>query len=164
MTTLTWSDQLALQQPQMDTTHEEFVALLAQTEAALTGSQDDLLARFDTLVEHTVGHFEQEDRWMLATGFAAENCHTQQHQGVLAVITECAKRARQDNDFEPLRSAVEELGSWFPEHALSMDAGLAQHLAEVGFDPVAGRAEIVIADAAPVLAKVAGCGPVACTG
>ena len=164
MTTLTWSDQLALHQPQMDATHEEFVALLAATESALTGDESDLLARFDTLVEHTVGHFEQEDRWMLATGFAAENCHAQQHQGVLAVITECAKRARQDKDFEPLRIAVEELGSWFPEHALSMDAGLAQHLAEVGFDPVAGKAEIVIADAAPVLAKVAGCGPVACPG
>ena len=157
MTTLTWSDQLTLQQPQVDATHEEFVALLAQTEAALSDNEADLLTHFDALVEHTVEHFEQEDRWMLATGFAAENCHTHQHQGVLSVITECATRARQDNDFEPLRIAVEELGSWFPQHALSMDAGLVQHLAEIGFDPITGKAEIVFAESAPL----SGCGPAA---
>ncbi len=155
MTTLTWSDQLALHQPQMDATHEEFVALLAQAEAALGSDEAELLAHFDALLAHTTLHFSQEDRWMAATGFAPENCHTQQHQAVLAVVSECAKRARQDHDFEPLRIAVEELATWFPQHALSMDAGLAQHLAEIGFDPLTGKAEIVIADAAPL----SGCGP-----
>ena len=57
MTTLTWSDALALQHPQMDATHEEFVALLANTEAALTQAEPELLARFEALVEHTIEHF-----------------------------------------------------------------------------------------------------------
>ena len=150
MTTLTWSDALALQQPQMDATHEEFVALLADTEAALTQPEPELLARFEALVEHTVEHFAQEDRWMAATGFAPDNCHAGQHQGVLALMTECAKRAREGADFEPLKIAVEELGTWFPQHAQTMDAGLAEHLAAVGFDPATGHCEIVIADAVPI--------------
>ena len=154
MTTLTWSDALALQQPQMDATHEEFVALLADTEAALTQPEPELLARFEALVEHTVEHFAQEDSWMAATGFAPENCHAGQHQGVLALMTECAKRAREGADFEPLKIAVEELGTWFPQHAQTMDAGLAEHLAAVGFDPATGHCEIVIADAVPIR----GCG------
>ena len=91
---------------------------------------------------------------MAATGFAPENCHAGQHQGVLAVMTECAKRAREGADFEPLRIAVEELGTWFPQHAQTMDAGLAEHLAAVGFDPATGHCEIVIPDAVPI----SGCG------
>ncbi|MBL0088220.1 MAG: hemerythrin domain-containing protein [Ideonella sp.] len=159
MTTLTWNDQLALNQPQMDTTHQEFVDLLADADNALPGPEDRLLARWDSLVAHTVLHFKQEDDWMTATGFAAENCHSFQHQAVLQVMVECARRAREENDFEPLRLAVAELATWFPQHAQMMDASLAQHMAAIGFDPVTGqRRELAMADAEPIT----GCGGGSC--
>ncbi len=141
MTTLTWSDALTLAHPQMDATHEEFVALLAHTEAALAGPDAPLLAHWDSLVAHTVAHFAQEDRWMAATGFAPENCHAFQHQSVLAVMQECARQARDPAlaDFEPLRVAVGELAIWFPQHAQMMDAALAQHMAAAGFDAATGQ-------------------------
>jgi hemerythrin-like metal-binding protein len=155
MTTLTWSDSFRLAQPQMDATHMEFVALLGAADGALAGAEPPLLAAFEALVEHTVGHFAQEDRWMAATGFAPENCHSFQHQAVLAVMTECAKRARQGGDFEPLRLAVEELAIWFPQHAATMDAGLAQHLASLGYDTATGECR----DAVPAGAEaLTGCG------
>ena len=144
MTPLTWTDSLALQHPLMDTTHAEFVALLTATDAALTGPEPDLLARFEALVEHTLEHFEQEERWMAASGFAPENCHAMQHQSVLGVMLGCARRAGSDGgdgepvDFEPLRMAVGELAVWFPGPAQMMDAALAQHLEAVGFDPATG--------------------------
>jgi hemerythrin len=140
MTLLTWTDSLALQHPSMDATHEEFVALLAATDAALAGPEPELLARFEALVDHTVEHFAQEEGWMAASGFAPENCHAMQHQSVLGVMVGCAKRAGSDGgdgepvDFEPLRMAVGELAVWFPGHAQTMDAALAQHLESVGFD------------------------------
>jgi len=164
MTTLTWSDALTLQHPQMDATHEEFVALLADTEAALAGPEPALLAAFETLVEHTVAHFGQEDRWMAASGFAPENCHAFQHQAVLGVMQECAKRARGESeghaaDFEPLRLAVGELAIWFPQHAQQMDAALAQHLDSVGFDPATGQCrEPALADGE----AITGCGGGSC--
>ena len=139
MTTLTWSETLALDHPQMDRTHEEFVDLLATAAAALPGPDAPLLQAFDALIAHTVEHFAQEERWMAATGFAPENCHAFQHQAVLGVMSECAKRAREGADFEPLRLAVDELAIWFPQHAQMMDAALAQHLASVGFDPATGQ-------------------------
>lgn len=139
MTTLSWSDTLALDHPQMDRTHEEFVDLLASAAAALPGPEAPLLQAFDQLIAHTVEHFAQEERWMAATGFAPENCHAFQHQAVLGVMSECAKRARDSADFEPLRLAVDELAIWFPQHAQMMDAALAQHLASVGFDPSTGQ-------------------------
>lgn len=160
MSTLTWSDALALRQPQMDRTHEEFVALLADAEAALEWPESDLLARFQALVDHTTAHFAQEDRWMAATGFAPENCHAFQHQAVLGVMVECARRAREAGQFEPLRVAVKELAIWFPQHAAMMDAALAEHMAAVGFDPVSGRAVQQVAEAAPI----SGCGASTCSG
>ena len=161
MTTLAWNDSLALQHPQMDATHEEFVALLADTSGRLAGPEAELLARFETLVEHTVAHFAQEERWMMATGFAPENCHAFQHQAVLGVMQECARRAAQAEapDFEPLRLAVGELAVWFPQHAQMMDAALAQHLAAVGFDPATGECrEAVGADGE----AITGCGGGSC--
>lgn len=158
MTTLAWTHELALNQPQMDTTHQEFVALLADADDALPGPEDRLLARWEALVAHTVTHFKQEDDWMAATGFAAENCHSFQHQAVLQVMVECARRAREENDFEPLRLAVGELATWFPQHAQMMDASLAQHMAAVGFDPVTGQRR-ELAEATPIT----GCGGSSCS-
>ena len=161
MTALTWTDTLALQHPQIDATHEEFVALLADTDAALAGPEAALLARFQALVDHTVAHFAQEERWMEAAGFAPENCHAVQHQAVLGVMQACAERAAEadEPDFEPLRVAVGELAVWFPQHAQMMDAALAQHLEAVGFDPATGQCrEAMLADGE----VIAGCGSRAC--
>ena len=145
MSLLIWNNSLALQHPQMDHTHKEFVDLLGATEAALAGPETTLLARFEALVDHTVEHFAQEERWMAATGFAPENCHAGQHQAVLGVMVGCARRAGSEGgdgepvDFEPLRMAVGELAGWFPQHAQMMDAALVQHLEAVGFDPATGE-------------------------
>jgi hemerythrin-like metal-binding protein len=158
MTPLTWSDALALDHPQMDRTHEEFVALLADAATALPGPDAPLLQAFDAMIEHTIEHFAQEERWMAATGFAPENCHAFQHQAVLGVMTECARRARDGGDFEPLRLAVDELAIWFPQHAQMMDAALAQHLANVGFDPATGQCATPL----PQAEAVTGCGSQSC--
>jgi hemerythrin-like metal-binding protein len=139
MTALTWNESLALNNAQMDRTHEEFVGLLAACAAALPGPDAPLLQAFELLTLHTVEHFAQEDRWMAATGFAPDNCHANQHQAVLAVMQECVNRARNGGDSEPLRLAVDELALWFPQHAQSMDAALAEHLASLDFDPATGQ-------------------------
>ena len=165
MTTLTWSAELTLAHPQMDATHEEFVALLAAADHALAGPEPVLLAAWDALVAHTVEHFAQEDRWMVATGFAPDNCHAFQHQAVLQVMQECARRARGIGaegglpDVEPLKLAVGELAIWFPQHAQMMDAALAEHMAQLGFDAATGQSR------APALAgadALTGCGGGAC--
>lgn len=160
MSALAWSTELTLDHPRMDATHEEFVALLAEADAALAQDDATLLARWTTLCEHTVEHFGQEDRWMQATGFAPENCHSFQHQAVLNVMLECGKRAREEGDFEPLRVAVGELAIWFPQHAQMMDAALAEHMAAVGFDPESGACQVPVgADGE----AISGCGGSSCS-
>ena len=156
MPVLEWSEALALDLPQMDDTHREFVDLLAAVDAA-----DDatLLPAWRLLIEHTEVHFGQEDRWMRETRFASGNCHSVQHQVVLDVMREGLKRA-EGGELELLRMMVGELAQWFPQHAQSMDAGLALHLRSVGHDPRTGA--VARPEALPA-AEISGCGSAACT-
>lgn len=158
MPSLTWTDDLALAHPQMDATHEEFVALLGAAESALAQSQAAALAAYDTLVEHTVGHFDQEDRWMAATGFSPENCHAFQHAQVLGLMREVARVAREEGDFGPLERVLPELAGWFRAHAQSMDAALASHLHQVGHDVLTGTTA-----RPPAAQGMTGCGGASCS-
>lgn len=134
MTTLQWSDALALDLPLMDDTHREFVSLLAAVECA-----DDatLIQTWQTLVEHTQNHFDREDRWMRGTRFASTNCHSMQHRVVLHTLREGSAHAAR-GDLAPIRRMTPELAAWFPQHAQSMDAALALHLRRAGYDPLTG--------------------------
>ena len=128
MASLEWSPALALDMACMDDTHREFVDLLAAVDAA-----DDAAvpAPWQALIDHTVEHFGQEDRWMQATGFGSANCHSLQHKVVLEVMREGAASGQP----AVIRQMARELGGWFVAHAQSMDAALALHLRSAGFDP-----------------------------
>ena len=158
MPTLTWSDNLALDHPAMDATHEEFVALLGAAEAALSESPPAALAAYAALIEHTEAHFGQEDRWMAETGFARENCHSYQHEQVLTLMREVDRLAREQGDFGPLQRVLPELGAWFRAHAQSMDAALASHLDQIGHDPATGHCA-----RAPAAQPITGCGGGSCS-
>lgn len=134
MATLEWSDALVLHVAPMDATHQEFVALLADVEAA---PDAQLPALWQALVAHTEAHFAQEDRWMVATGFAANNCHATQHQVVLQVMREAAQHV-EAGDYRMVRGMTPELATWFSQHAQTMDAALAQHMDSVGLDVETG--------------------------
>jgi len=156
MPALEWSEALALDLPLMDDTHREFVDLLAAFDAA---GEPARLAAWSTLIDHTQAHFDQEDRWMRETRFAAGNCHSVQHKVVLQVMREGLRRA-EAGEPEILAMMSGELAAWFPQHAQSMDAGLALHLRSVGHDPLTGT--VTRPDALP-RDEISGCGSAACT-
>jgi len=55
---------------------------------------------------------------------------------------------------------AEALAEWFPQHAASMDAGLAQHLKSVNFDSVTET----LADPSVIRnVTMSGCGSVSCS-
>ena len=151
MATLEWSDALALDMVAMDATHQEFVDLLAQVNAA-----DDaaLPTAWQALVAHTDAHFAQEDRWMVSTGFAADNCHSLQHRVVLQIMRDGAERGAK-GELHVIRGMASELVTWFTHHAQTMDAALAQHMGSVGFDPATGA--VSNAQALPE-GLISGCG------
>ena len=80
---LHWSAELHTGDGRMDHTHEEFVTML---NALLLTPQTDQLNLYREFLKHTVEHFAQEDRWMVATGFSEDNCHAGQHATILETM------------------------------------------------------------------------------
>jgi hemerythrin-like metal-binding protein len=153
---LEWSEEFVLNLPQMDATHEEFVELLADVEAA---SDHGLLPAWQALVEHTDAHFGREDQWMQQTRFAASNCHSTQHKVVLDIMKHGAVQCA-TGDLAMVRQMARELAVWFPQHAASMDAALAAHLHRVGFDTETG---IIHSPQALPTAEIHGCAGPSCS-
>ena len=156
MSTLLWSDSLVLGLPFMDETHQEFVDLLA---SVVKASDAELLDEWQTLIDHTDEHFGQEDKWMQNTRFSSSNCHSMQHKVILQVMREGQQRGKK-GDLGVVRQMAHELGIWFPQHAQSMDAALALHLRNVGFDATTG---VVHAQESLPLQEIHGCGGATCS-
>lgn len=134
MSTLQWNQDFVLGIDPMDKTHIEFVELLGQVEDA---SDADLLTKWRELINHTHVHFATEDKWMADTQFSVSNCHTTHHKAVLDVMREGLELGEQGH-LNLVRKMAQELTTWFPMHADTMDAALAWHLKRVGYDPATG--------------------------
>lgn len=153
---LPWSSALSVGDSRMDDTHEEFVTQLNQL---LATPQDQQLPLYRAFIAHTEEHFAQEERWMLATGFAADNCHASHHATILETLHAVVEHFEKD-DPEIITRLAEALVEWFPQHTASMDAGLALHLKAVGFDTQTET----LADPSTVRpASMSGCGSVSCS-
>ena len=153
---LTWNPQLHTGDDRMDDTHEEFVDMLNRLLATPPAEQLPLYREF---VAHTVEHFAQEERWMLATGFSADNCHASHHATILETLNAVVDHFQQ-GDTEIINRLAEALVEWFPQHAASMDAGLALHMKDVGFD---SRTETLADPDRVKPATMSGCGSVSCS-
>ena len=80
---LPWTASLHTGDSRMDDTHHEFVEMLNDI---LATPQDQQLPLYRKFLLHTVEHFAQEERWMVATGFSAENCHAEHHATILETM------------------------------------------------------------------------------
>lgn len=153
---LAWSEHLRTGDGRMDDTHEEFVQMLNELLALPESEQLPLYRKF---IDHTVEHFAQEERWMVAVGFAPDNCHASHHGTILETMRAVVDHYEK-GDTDIINRLAEALVEWFPQHAASMDAGLAQHMQAVGFD---SRTE-TLADPSKVRpATMSGCGSVSCS-
>lgn len=154
-TALCWGDELATGDARMDATHAEFVDLLNAIGAL---PHDQQLQPYRALYRHTQDHFAQEERWMVATGFAADNCHASHHATILETMRAVEEHYLK-GDGEIIQRMMEAMAEWFPGHAASMDRGLALHLAEIGFD----SSSETLADPSRIKDVVmSGCGSVSC--
>ena len=129
---LPWTQSLHTGDARMDDTHHEFVDMLNQI---LATPHEQQLPLYQQFLLHTVEHFAQEERWMVATGFSAENCHAEHHATILETMR-AVQSHYEAGDTDIISRLAEALAEWFPGHAASMDAGLAIHMKNVGFDSV----------------------------
>jgi hemerythrin-like metal-binding protein len=151
-----WTDSLNTGDTRMDDTHREFTDMINQILATPENAQ---LPVYKAFLDHTVEHFAQEERWMLATGFSADNCHAEHHATILETMR-VVEAHYLDSDKTIITRMAEALAEWFPGHANSMDAGLAAHLKSVGFDSVT---ETLADPSAIQNVTMSGCGSVSCS-
>ncbi|MFG6490306.1 hemerythrin domain-containing protein [Roseateles sp. BYS78W] len=157
MSTLAWTDNLVLNQPTLDTTHQEFIELLNAFGDALD-ARIDALPAYHALLAHTEAHFAMEEDWMARCGFEPQNCHASQHAMVLNVMREALRYANELNDREPLSILRTELAGWFPQHAEMMDAALVYTMEQRGFDPVTGECSKAATEGAAHSCESGSCG------
>lgn len=119
-----WSDRYLLGQPQMDDTHREFVT---HVNALLTVPDDQLAEALAAFEQHAVAHFAQENEWMSMDGFPARDCHVDEHDKVLASVSEVREQL-ESGDTAIVRELAVALMEWFPEHADYLDSALAKWL------------------------------------
>lgn len=136
----------------MDETHREFVDLLNSVAAA---SEEELLASLDRFITHTEAHFGEEERWMREIAFPPLHCHQGEHANVLEVIREVRKRVA-DGQVQLGKTLSEALAEWFPQHASTMDAMLAEFMKRAGYVPGGDNAAVL---AAAVSTPAPACGP-----
>jgi hemerythrin len=153
---LSWGEALVTGDARMDATHEEFVDMLKAIKAL---PHEQQLEPYRAFYQHTVDHFAQEERWMLATGFTADNCHASHHATILETMRAVEEHYLQ-GDTEIIERMMDAMAEWFPGHANSMDRGLALHLIDVGFD---STSETVADPSRLKNVVMSGCGSVSCT-
>lgn len=137
MSTIHWKDEYALGLPPMDDTHREFIAWLHRLEDM---PDAEFPAGTDGFIAHTADHFAQEDRWIKASGFPAEACHTGMHEEILAIARFVREKVAEGN-LALGRKLVAELATWFETHAATMDNALATWIRETGFNVAATTAD-----------------------
>ncbi|MCK9283706.1 MAG: cation-binding hemerythrin HHE [Rhodocyclaceae bacterium] len=130
MPLVTWKAEYELGLPRMDDTHREFIDELNRLDAT---PNEEFLAGLDRLIEHTVAHFEQENRWIEASGIEEAPCHQDMHDEILGIARYVRGKVA-DGDFAIGRKLIAELVPWFDIHAATMDAALAKWIGETGFD------------------------------
>jgi hemerythrin len=155
-TLMSWTDSLRTGDARMDETHKEFVDMINQI---LATPEDQQLPVYKAFLSHTAEHFAQEERWMLATGFSADNCHAEHHATILETMR-VVEAHYLDSDPTIITRMAEALAEWFPGHANSMDAGLAAHLKSVGFD---SETETLADPSAIKNVTMSGCSSVSCS-
>lgn len=76
-----WSDELVLDRGPVDAQHEKLVHLISDLESAVSlGKTRECLGPiFDELVEYTMVHFEDEERFMNNAGYPALEGHIGEH-------------------------------------------------------------------------------------
>jgi hemerythrin-like metal-binding protein len=115
----------------MDATHRDFVGFLNRLDAA---ADAESLTRLDEFIAHAEQHFGQEERWMERTAFPPLGCHKAEHGNVLDVMREVRRRVAA-GEAHYAHTLTAALAEWFPQHAATMDAMLADFMRNAGFDP-----------------------------
>lgn len=115
---LTWTDDLALGNDEIDSDHRFAVDAMMRMAAADDAELPDL---FDAFVEHMREHFERENALMRQTDFPARACHEGEHVRVLGLLDGIAAEVKAGQTSAARDFARRGGPAWFIDHRNTMD-------------------------------------------
>ena len=110
--------------PAMDRAHHHFTALLG---ALPMVSETALPCLLNSLILNVREHFDQEERFMLVTGYPGYESHRRQHQALLKMLDEYHQQLQHQAGPDAL-TLHSQLCLWQDEHQQSWDDPLAHYL------------------------------------
>jgi hemerythrin-like metal-binding protein len=105
----------------MDSTHQEFIALVNDLGSA---TDEEFPQLFQELLEHTESHFTAENKLMEEVRFPPIDIHKGEHHRVLEQMRVIGSKV-ENGSITTGRTFVLTIPQWFREHAATMDSALA---------------------------------------
>jgi hemerythrin-like metal-binding protein len=105
----------------MDSTHQEFIAIVNSLGRA---DDEEFVALFQELLDHTESHFTAENKLMEEVQFPPIQIHMGEHHRVLEQMRDISNKVAQGS-IATGRTFVLSIPQWFREHAATMDSALA---------------------------------------
>lgn len=121
-------EEMRLNHPLFDQTHEEFLNLLHELNKA---PAEKLLPILDELIAHTEAHFGMEESWMARLNFPAAGCHINEHNQVIGVMRLVRQRVSA-GEVDLAFVLATELLAWLRIHATTMDYALTHFMEATG--------------------------------
>lgn len=116
----------------MNRDHAEFAALLQKILISLppAGTDENVDALLQTLLDHTRRHFAEEEQEMQACGFPPYPMHQGEHERVLGAMAAKVAEWQSDRDSEALKAWLSgPVSDWFVNHVSTMDTMTARYIA-----------------------------------
>lgn len=133
-----WSDEFALNLPEIDAQHQVLFGLIDQLWTAIVArsGRDDQLRLIGDLEDYAAQHFKEEELFMRANGFPGLAAHKAAHETYVRRIA--SERASIVSGSPTLSlDLLRFLQDWLVEHIMASDREYARHY-EAGKKPPTG--------------------------
>ncbi len=115
---LSWTDNLALGNAEIDADHRAAVELMNR----LANADDAAVqALFDEFIQHMRDHFARESAVMTACAFPPQACHEGEHTRVLGLLDDIAAEVAAGRPDAARHFGAEAGPAWFIDHRNTMD-------------------------------------------
>lgn len=123
MDLIEWRDEYSIGVGLFDTQHQHLVKLANEliTEFSDGGHTPRISELMADLYQHTLAHFDYEERFMLHYGYPGYVEHCRSHREFLKEIEAVGAETR-EQDFKVKVEHVQLLSTWFVEHITSEDS------------------------------------------
>lgn len=129
----TWSDEYITGIDLCDEQHKELFRILDRCidlskQSKYLDRSDEILQVIDELINYTIYHFDEEEKFMLEMGYKKFFSHKVQHDTFIKQIKEFEASLSDENEEEQIREILKYILDWISEHILIIDKNIKNNL------------------------------------